>query len=222
VLKVDSPQERVRAEYDALATVYDRRWSRYVEASTAATLRRIPLEAGERLLDVGCGTGLLLGCLAGRSPFRELTGVDLSPGMVAQARGRLPASVRLLVGDAEALPFPPASFDVAVSVSSFHYWPAPARGLEELRRVLRPGGRLIITDWCDDYLACRICDRLLRLVNPSHPRIFGQAECGALLSGAGYQVTSLERYRISWLWGLMTATARAPAVHLTDHTAADI
>jgi SAM-dependent methyltransferase len=109
------------------------------------------------------------------------------------------------------LPFSPGSFDVVVSASSFHYWPAPARGLEELRRVLRPGGHLIITDWCDDYLACRICDRVLRLVNPSHPRIYGRLECGALLSRASYQVTSLERYRISWFWGLMTATARTPA-----------
>jgi ubiquinone/menaquinone biosynthesis C-methylase UbiE len=209
-LKVDSRRDRVRAEYDALASVYDRRWGRYIEASTAATLRRIPLDAGHRLLDIGCGTGLLLGRLVGRAPFRELTGVDLSPGMVAQARTRLPASVRLLVGDAETLPFPRDSFDVIVSVSSFHYWPSPACGLEELRRVLRPGGHLILTDWCDDYLACRICDRVLRLVNPSHSRIYGGAECGALLSGARYQATSLERYRISWLWGLMTATARAP------------
>jgi SAM-dependent methyltransferase len=209
-LKVASLRERVRAEYDALAPVYDRRWGRYIEASTAATLRRIPLDAGERLLDIGCGTGLLLSRLVGRSPFRELTGVDVSPGMVAQARSRLPASVRLLVGDAETLPFLPDSFDVIVSVSSFHYWPSPPCGLEELRRVLRPGGQLILTDWCDDYLACRICDRVLRLVDPSHPRIYGGAECGALLSGARYQVTSLERYRISWLWGLMTATARAP------------
>jgi len=130
--------------------------------------------------------------------------------MVAQARGRLRTSARLLVGDAEGLPFPPGSFDVVVSASSFHYWPAPMRGLKELRRILRPGGHLIITDWCDDYLGCRICDRVLRLVNRSHARIYGLAECGALLSGAGYQVTSLERYRISWLWGLMTATARAP------------
>ncbi|HEX3232895.1 MAG TPA: class I SAM-dependent methyltransferase [Gemmatimonadales bacterium] len=204
-------KERVRAEYDALAGVYEQRWSRYIEASTAATLRRLPLDAGTRVLDVGCGTGVLLGRLVGRSPFREVTGVDLSPGMVAQARRRLPASVRLLVGDAEALPFAAASFDVVVSASSFHYWTAPTRGLDELRRVLRPGGHLVITDWCDDYLACRLCDRVLRLVNPSHAPIYGGRECGALLSRARFQVTSLERYRISWLWGLMTAAARAPA-----------
>ena len=209
-MKIDSRRARVRAEYDALATVYDQRWGRYIEASTAATLRRIPLDAGTRLLDVGCGTGLLLARLAERSPFRELTGLDLSPGMVARARARLPASVRLLVGDAETLPFPPGSFDVIVSVSSFHYWQVPAHGLVELRRVLRPGGHLILTDWCDDYLACRICDRVLRLVTPSHARIYGGSECDALLSGARYRVTAVERYRITWLWGLMTATARAP------------
>ena len=111
------------------------------------------------------------------------------------------------------LPFPTGSFDAVFCCYLFELLPIEDVGvaLKEIRRVLRPGGHLIITDWCDDYLACRICDRVLRLVNPSHARIYGRAECGALLSHARYQVMSLERYRISWLWGLMTACARAPA-----------
>jgi ubiquinone/menaquinone biosynthesis C-methylase UbiE len=203
----DLAKRRVRAEYDALAPHYERRWSGYIAASMEETLKRVHPIKGERVLDVGCGTGMLLERIVDRYPDSEVTGVDLSPAMVAQARRRLPQRVTLEAADAEALPFSTHSFDLVLSVSSFHFWPAPKDALAELRRVLRPGGRLAITDWCDEYLACRICDRILRLVNPAHQRIYGRSECAALLAGAGFQVSSLERYRISWLWGLMTAMA---------------
>jgi ubiquinone/menaquinone biosynthesis C-methylase UbiE len=207
--RADVAKRRVRAEYDALALHYDRRWSGYIAASTEETLKRVGPLQGERVLDVGCGTGALLKRLVDRYPDSRLTGVDLSPGMVAQARRRLPARVTLEVADAEALPFQGHSFDLITSISSFHLWPAPSQTLTEFQRVLRPGGRLVITDWCDEYLACRICARILRLVNRAHQRIYGRPECAALLAGAGFQVGRLERYRISWLWGLMTAVASA-------------
>jgi ubiquinone/menaquinone biosynthesis C-methylase UbiE len=203
-------KRRVRAEYDALAPGYERRWSGYIAASVEETLKRVRLLPSERVLDVGCGTGVLLEGLLDRYPDSRLTGVDLSPAMLAHARQRLPDRVTLEVADAEALPFPAESFDMAVSVSSFHFWPRPKRALAELRRVLRPRGRLVITDWCDEYLACRVCDRILRLVDAAHQGIYGRSECAALLAGAGFEVSSLERYRISWLWGLMTAAANVP------------
>jgi ubiquinone/menaquinone biosynthesis C-methylase UbiE len=203
----DLAKRRVRAEYDALAGHYERRWSGYIAASVEETLKRVHPIQSERVLDVGCGTGTLLERIVDRYPDSQVTGVDLSPAMVAQARRRLPRRVTLEVADAEALPFPAGSFDMVMSVSSFHFWPAPKGALAELRRVMRPGGRLVITDWCDEYLACRICDRILRLVDRAHQRIYGRSECAALLAGAGFQVSSLERYRISWLWGLMTAVA---------------
>ena len=75
-------------------------------------------------------------------------------------------------------------------------------------RVLRPTGALVLTDWCDDYFACRICNLYLRLTNRAFYKTYRQAECLELLKVAGYEVQSFERYKISWLWGLMTAVAR--------------
>jgi ubiquinone/menaquinone biosynthesis C-methylase UbiE len=205
----DVAKRRVRAEYDALALRYERRWSSYIAASAEETLKRVPAIQHEWVLDVGCGTGVLLKRLLDRYPGAHLTGVDLSPAMVELARRRLPGRVTLEVGDVEALPFASSSFDLVMSTSSFHFWPAPKQALAELRRVLRPGGRLVITDWCDEYLACRLCDRLLRVINPAHQRIYGRSECAALLVGADFRMTRVERYRIGWLWGLMTAVATA-------------
>jgi len=110
-------------------------------------------------------------------------------------------------GWADRLPFDDASFDVVVSNSMFHYISQPASALREMRRVLRAGGTLVITDWCDDFLACRVCDWYLRLSNRAHWGIYSEQDCRQLLEQAEFRDLTIDRYRISWLCGLMTARA---------------
>ena len=104
----------------------------------------LPLET--RLLDVGTGPGYLLGYLARDRPDLSLWGLDFSPDMIRRARSRqkamaLQAAPRWLVADACRLPFPSGVFGQVVASFSFHIWPCPVAGLQELRRVLAPGGR---------------------------------------------------------------------------------
>jgi ubiquinone/menaquinone biosynthesis C-methylase UbiE len=186
---------RVRHEYDELSAVYDRRWRRYVDRTIAGTLRRVAIQAGESILDVGCGTGALLDRVAAA----KRTGVDLSLAMLARARVRDCGC--LVAGDAQRLPFCDSTFDVAVSTSSFHFWPAPSLALAEIHRVLRPRGRLVVTDWCDDFLACRLYERLRRR------NVYSTAECARLLADAGFAIDEVDRYKVSWLWGMMTVSA---------------
>jgi ubiquinone/menaquinone biosynthesis C-methylase UbiE len=127
--------------------------------------------------------------------------------MLAVARRKVPANADLRLGWAERLPWDNACFDVVVSCNMFHYIRQPVAALREMARVLRRDGRLVITDWCDDYLACRLCDWYLRLFSPAHFKVYRQSECVSLLKEGGHPEASVERYRISWLWGLMTATA---------------
>ncbi len=204
------PRDPVRRTYAGLAARYDRAWSSYVEVSVEATLRRLGTGPIGRLLDVGCGTGALLASVAGGAADAEPCGVDLSGEMLAIARAKTPRGVRLVQGSADRLPFADASFDVVVSTSVFHYFRRPQDALGEASRVLRPGGTLVITDWCDDFLACRVCDLILRLFDRAHFRAYGAAELTRMLEAGGFEVVSVERYKIDWLWGMMTAVARKP------------
>jgi ubiquinone/menaquinone biosynthesis C-methylase UbiE len=159
------------------------------------------------VLDVGCGSGALLNAvIQGRSPIFA-AGIDLSFAMTLRASRKLAGRAHVLAGDAEELPFAAERFDFVLSSSSFHFWPDRKRALLDFKRVLRPGGRIVITDWCDDFIACRVCDALLRFWNRDQSRILKSEECGALLHECGFTVVSIDCYKISWIWGLMTAVA---------------
>ena len=106
-----------------------------------------PGRAGLDALDAGCGTGFLSFELAARG--HRVTGVDFAPAMLAEARRKGEArglAVRFEEADAEQLPFPPASFDLAISRHLLWTLPHPEAAIDEWIRVLRPGGRLIIID----------------------------------------------------------------------------
>jgi len=197
----------VLQEYAQLATQYDKRWAFYIEATARETIKRLNLNPAEKLLDVGCGTGALLEAIHLKFPEVEVAGVDPSAEMLDVARRKLAGNITLEQGWAEALPFPDESFDVIVSCSAFHFCREPARALEEFRRVLKPGGRIVVTDWCDDYLTCRIHDFFLRLFNRAHFKTYGSKGCVSLLEKANFGNVNLERYKINWLWGMMTAQA---------------
>ena len=198
-------------EYAGAAQDYDRKWSFYVESTTRETIARLAMKPRDRVLDVGCGTGELLARLAGKYPEAALAGIDPVPEMLAKAKGKLPAQADLRVGWANQLPWPDASFDIVVSCNMFHYITHPVAAIQEMERVLVPGGRLLITDWCDDYLMCRLCTIYLKLTSKAHFKTYREDECAALLRQAGHAHPRIERYKISWLWGLMTAVAQKHA-----------
>lgn len=123
------------------------RWSREVARLFVEWLDPIPAQAW---LDIGCGTGALTSAILDRGRPRRLVGLDPSPAYVAFGRERFQgSSVRLLNGDAQALPFGPHTFDIAVSGLVLNFLPDPSLALEEARRVLRSRGTVGLYVW--DY-----------------------------------------------------------------------
>ncbi len=135
----------VRAAYRRWARIYDASFGSITARARRKTVAEINRLPGERVLEVGVGTGLSLPRYA---PGKRVTGIDLSGEMLAQARART-AALRLgqvealLEMDAEATNFADASFDIAVAMFVASVVPHPRRLLAEMRRVVRPGGTLL-------------------------------------------------------------------------------
>ena len=132
--------------FDVAAQAYDEfmgRWSRPL-APQLAELAGV--RAGQRVLDVGCGPGALTAELAARLGPAAVTAVDPSPSFVAAARARLPG-VDVREAAAEHLPFPDATFDVALAQLVIHFMVDPVAGLAEMARVTRPGGVVAACVW---------------------------------------------------------------------------
>jgi ubiquinone/menaquinone biosynthesis C-methylase UbiE len=159
--------------------------------------------APSRVLDVGCGTGLLLRELAARVPGAiSFTGVDAAPGMIEQAVAlALAADPRLSYSHATAedLPFPDGMFDLVISTTSFDHWSDQGAGLAECRRVLAPGGHFVLTDLFSVWL-------LPTLAGSRRDRARTQLRATRLLAAAGFR--SIRWHRLyAVIINAVTATA---------------
>jgi len=101
------------------------------------------LKKGDLVLEVGCGTGFTTYEIVNRVGEENVVAVDLTPEQMVKAIERFPKA-HFLRGDAENLPFKDNTFDASISAGSIEYWPHPALGIQEMARVTKPGGRVVI------------------------------------------------------------------------------
>jgi SAM-dependent methyltransferase len=126
----------------------------------------VDVRSGERVLDVACGTGVLARAVAELiGPIGTVIGLDVNEGMLAVARRKAP-EIEWRAGRAEDLPFASDSFDAVVSQFGLMFFEDRRAALQEMVRVLRPGGQLAVAVWasldqCPGYAA--LCDLLARL-----------------------------------------------------------
>jgi SAM-dependent methyltransferase len=187
------------------------------------------------VLDLACGPGHVAAAAAARGA--SAAGLDFSSAMVAVAQAAYPA-VDFAQGDVEALPYPDHSFDAVVANFGMHHFPRPAAALDEIARVLEPGGRVAFTTWAqpEDNVAWRLVfDAVMRHgdVNaakspPPGGSINTPDACRDALAQAGFDEPQVELLRRAWplrsardlLDALAQGTARMAALLAAQSPAA--
>lgn len=146
-----TPREHPRRERDPYQTVapwYDRLIEPLNVKLKDIALATCPAGRGDAVLDVGCGTGTLLERYLARGC--EVWGLDGSPAMLKVARGRLGSQAGLVLGDGGLMPFADDSFDVVTVTMMLHELRPRTRTavLNDMARVVRPSGRILLVDYC--------------------------------------------------------------------------
>ncbi|SOY86719.1 putative SAM-dependent methyltransferase, UbiE/COQ5 family; putative exported protein [Cupriavidus taiwanensis] len=218
-------QELVAAQFGATASAY---LTSAVHASGAdlqqlkdelAALIPAANRARSRVLDLGCGAGHA--SFAAAAVAGEVTAYDLSADMLAvveaAARERGLANVRTRQGAAEQLPFGDASFCAVVSRMSAHHWRDVAAALAEIRRVLKPGGKVVMIDiaGAPDPLRDTWLQSVELLRDPSHVRDYTPAGWRAMFEAAGFAAEAIavsETWRIGIEFDSWVQRMRTPAV----------
>jgi SAM-dependent methyltransferase len=192
--------ERTRRFWDQYSTRYGRRIERTERLLFPGGREWACAQASGEVLEVAVGTGLNL-------PFYRsgvtITGVDLSPGMLAVARDRAKAlglEADLRVGNAEALEFGDASFDTVLCTISLCNIPDHRAAIAEMYRVLRPGGRLVLLDHvASDRWWVLLAQRLLEQVTRRTNGDYQTRRPLPLVAAAGFSISRSERSRLGWV-----------------------
>jgi ubiquinone/menaquinone biosynthesis C-methylase UbiE len=184
---------------------FTRQAKQFAQSSTARSeeilecvLRMIQPQAGDAALDVACGPGLLACALARR--VSHATGIDLTPAMLEQARRNQREqgidNVSWNCGDVTAMPYRDHTFDIATCRFAFHHFPLPLPVLREMRRVCRPGGRVLVVDSAPAEAKADAFNAMEQLRDPSHTRAMPVEELSSLFSEAGLPEPQVERTRL--------------------------
>lgn len=198
--------------FDRNASTYGN--SRMLKSPVAKALADLAPRADDRVLDVACGTGDLLGEIADH--VQRAVGIDQSDGMLKIARENLleeagpdgRANLELRQASSDELPFADGEFTAVVCTTALHHFPEPQRSFDEMARVLAPGGRLVIGDVCADRLWVRVTEPLLRRFDAGHVGVRRKDDIEAMLTRAGLRVTKSAHH---WMRFYALVTAQRPS-----------
>lgn len=201
-----------RAHFDRWAGVYGR--SRLLASLQSKALAELRPGTADRVLDIACGTGALVAEVAPH--VERAVGLDLSSGMLEIARARLARgagsggplpNVEFHLGSSDALPFADGEFTALVCTTALHHFPEPQRSIDEMARVLAPGGRVVIGDACRDSPPAKLLDPLFRRFEAGHVGLRRKRDIEAMLTRAGLRVTTS---RHLWLHVYALVAAERP------------
>lgn len=195
----------VEAVYDKLAKVYDLFFGPTLHPGRIQAIQRMNIQPGERVLEVGVGTGINLALYPAHC---SVTGIDFTARMLEKARERAARKdirgVRLLQMDAADLKFADDSFDIVYAPYLISVVPDPVKVAQEMHRVCRPGGRIV---FLNHFLSPNpILSRVERLISPLtiHIGFKSDVDLPAFLAQATLQPISIEKVNVPRIWSLVT------------------
>ena len=193
---------RIRWQFTRQAEAY----ARMRQATDEAAFRRLitfcDAQPEHAVLDVACGPAFMT--LVFAAHCRAVTGFDATDRFLALARAEAArrglANVQFDLGDAEHLPYPDGSFDRVLCRAALHHLLHPARVLAEMKRVLRPAGRMLVLDMltADDDGRAAYHNRIERLCDPTHTRALAAREFDALYRDCDLQLLARTRQTIDY------------------------
>jgi SAM-dependent methyltransferase len=194
---------KARLQETWMAGDYDR-FSRYMEQGARTFYEQLDVPAGCQLLDVACGSGQV--ALWAARDGVNVTGIDIAPNVVRRAQARASAeglNAHFLQGDAEALPFEDATFDVVISLVGAMFAPRPELVARELLRVCSPGGTIAMGNWTREGFVGQMFKTLARFIAPSGmpaPVLWGDEAVVRERLGSGVSDLTMTRRQYSFTY----------------------
>ncbi len=168
---------------------------RHSQALYEPVLQKLITFPFSSILDNGCGPGEFLSFISKKKDV-ALAGVDISPQMMRIAGEKLGEQADIRLGDSEELPWEDNSFDVVVCINAFHHYPNPQKALNEMHRVLKQEGLLILADPWLPSPAIQLTNLLIRLIASriyGDVRLYSESEIRRLLEEYQFKFIEWER-----------------------------
>lgn len=163
----------------------------FAQPTYEEVIPRVINENPKVMLDLGCGTGDMIKKILNHDPDIQVYGLDISPKMVKKASTKFPEGC-VKVGDSEHIPWDDESFDLVVCNSAFHHFPNPTNVLNEINRVLKKDGKLIMGEPTAPGLIRRVINIICRFGPHGDYRIYNKREIKFLLKRTNFELENFK------------------------------
>jgi ubiquinone/menaquinone biosynthesis C-methylase UbiE len=178
------------AKWDKWANTLDEKskLNDYLREAQNNLIAMLDLKADVNFLDIGCGTGWAIGRVAEIMNNKgSFYGVDLSSKMIEKAQANFKGNpqIHFTKANVENIPLEGNFFDIIICTHSFHHYLNPSKALDEMQRLLKLGGKVYILDITADKWIIKVADKILKLFEPEHVKVYSTKEFRALFNAVG-------------------------------------
>ena len=160
----------------------------YLRSAQSHVISIAGIKENIHFLDIGCGTGWAVGQAAKKANKNgTFFGVDLSAKMIDKAQENFKefSNIHFIKANSESIPLDNDLFDIIICTNSFHHYLHPEQVMKEIHRLLKKGGKIFILDPIADYWYIKVIDKIFRLIEPAHVKIYSSKEFQKLMENKG-------------------------------------